>query len=1062
MGGLTIILPLEAGYLSVFKISYTLLLKDNTTKAGFVFGANDRRFFNKNYNIYNIKNKKNEGYVKIELDISPIAKNSRKYALLNIYRSGYKPGDNAKKPVASFTVPHSIINKNNMYAQHHFHIHSMFGLLNIYMDGEGEEHKITQVEKPMFPFIPVGVNINPVGKGGDYICYIMLNHIGFAMEKGQKALFSNVKVYNYRSPSNMLFFEELQNQEYQGIYHRFLNDSAFSINRNGYEVNGLDKGQFIVADPSHSAMPLLRAKFTLKNKTVKSARLYATSRGIYKIFVNGKRVGDDYFNPGLSQYNKTQYYQTYDVSTLLEEGDNAIGAILGEGWWSGNATFNGKCWNLFGDRQSLLAKLIIRYTDETVDTLSTDTENWKCYTDGPLRCGSFLQGEVYDFRKEEKINGWSMPGFDDSKWEKATDCTHAGLHFSNQDDMLFGLTPVNSYDSTKFIGQIGSTVKVVAELEAISYEEVRPGVFVYDMGQNMVGFPQVKLKAGARGDSVTLRYAEVRYPDMEEYRDNAGMIMLENIRGALAQDIFVLNGEECMLQPDFTFHGYRYLEITGIDQALPLENVKGKVISSVNSLASHYETSDSLINKLWENITWSFRGNFLSIPTDCPQRNERMGWSGDLGVFCKTASYLSNMPQFFNRQLIALRDNQRKDGRFPDIAPLGGGFGGILWGSAGIILPWENYLQYNDIEALAQHYPSMKKYISFLMEEIGENDVMIKGVLGDWLSLEYAEEDNFLLYEAYFANNLKILSKVAKVLGRQEDEEYYNSIFEKRKQLFNQTFIDPVSKKTIVGVGPNRNKPIDKQTSYAVPLAFNLFDESIIKIEQENLRRTVTRDNIDLSGVKRPPYALMTGFIGTQCISNALSDAGFVKEAYRQLENEQYPSWLYPVTQGATTIWERLNSYTKDNGFGGNNSMNSFNHYSFGSVGEWLYTHSLGIQRDENYPGFKHFILAPEIDPTGKLTFAKGFYNSLYGKIKSEWRVKDDKILYEFSIPANTTATIYLPLFNHITENNTSIYDCNYLNIKGIENNKMMIEVKSGNYRFELPKSGSSIEYEQF
>ncbi len=1051
-------LVLKADYLSIFKLSYNVQLTNKSSKAGFIFGANDRRFFNKDYNLYNIQNGVNEGYVKVELDLSGLKAGQK--AKVNIYRSGYKPGDDASKPLDSFDVPHSIISHNNMYASHRVYVTSEAGLLNVFIDGEDDAHKVTQFPKPPFPFMPSGFNVNPVGTGGDYICYIMLNEIGFQADKGQSAVFSDVSVKNYRSPNNTLFLDDLS----KSIFASQADGYSFIV-KDGYEISGEDSGKFVVADPSKNAMPLLRAKFSTKGKTVKSARLYVTARGVYKMLINGEKVGDDYLTPGLTQYNKTHLYQTYDVTNYLKAGDNVIGAMLGEGWWSGNITFAIKSWNMFGDRQSLLAKLIVKYKDGTVDTLDSNTKDWKFYNEGPLRYGSFFQGEVYDFTKEEKTGDWTAAGFNDSGWKNATDCTNTGLHYSGSFDKMMSYGHITGYDNTNYIGHIGTPVKVVKELSPIGYEEVRPGVFVYDMGQNMVGFPKITLENCTKGDTITLRYAEVKYPDLEEYKANAGMIMLENIRAALAQDMFVLKDGSCVLEPDFTYHGYRYLEVTGVDKAIPMENIKGMDLSSVTELASSYETSDTLINKLWENINWSFRDNFVSIPTDCPQRNERMGWSGDLAVFCKTASYLSNVPQFLNRHLMALRDVQLENGYFTDVAPLGGGFGGILWGSVGIMLPWETYQQYDDVKALKDHYPAMKKYMAYLMDGVAEDKAMTKGMLGDWLSPEYDAGDNFLLYEAYFANNLNIMSKVAKVLGNKEDALFYGDWFKKRKAYFNATFVDPETKKTIAGItapmlmpgatkapeAESSNKLIDNQTSYAVPIALGLFNEDNLAAAKQHLKAAVERKTVDLLNQERPAYSLMTGFIGTFCVSNALSESGNVEVAYKQVLNDEYPSWLYPVKQGATTIWERLNSYTKDNGFGGNNSMNSFNHYSFGAVGSWMLNHSLGIQREESSPGFQQFVLAPEVDPTGEMTFAKGHYESLYGKIESSWKVENGKVEYDFIIPANTTATIILPETEELTDDGNSIKECVYMKENGSSDGKIQLKAGSGTYHFSMP-----------
>jgi alpha-L-rhamnosidase len=630
------------------------------------------------------------------------------------------------------------------------------------------------------------------------------------------------------------------------------------------------------------------------------------------------------------------------------------------------------------------------------------------------------------------------------------------------------IQPDKNFDKLSLTGQFGENAGIVDELTAISVEEVRPGVFVYDMGQNMVGIPQISIKNGTAGQKITLRFAEVKYPDLTEYGKNIGMIMLENIRAAMAQDIYILKGGNEVIQPRFTFHGYRFIEISGIEKALPLESVKGLVISSVKELASKYETSNPKVNKLWENITWSLRGNFLSIPTDCPQRNERMGWNGDISVFSRTATFLANEPQFLKRHLQGMRDDQRTDGRFMDVSPLSAGFGGILWGSAGITVAWESYQQFGDKAMLAGHYESMKKYMAFLETRIDpKTGVMNEGPLGDWLSPEVNKLDNTLLWEAYYIFDLEIMTKIAVALGKTNDAAAFSKKHDERKKFFNTTFVDAASKKTIKSgfVAPHFGPPgtvnsdgkspagevLDNQVSYAVPLALGAFNTENQSSVAKHLAEAVKRKNTDDAGITRPEYSLMTGFIGTAWINKALSDNGFNDVAYRLLQQTSYPSWLYSIDQGATTIWERLNSYTVENGFGGNNSMNSFNHYSFGAVGAWMCNYSLGIQRDENEPGFKHFILQPNPDPTGQMTFAKGHYDSMYGRIESGWRVENGKLIYSATVPANTTAKLYLPAVSEktITESGKSTDAVKGLKFVKYENGKAVFELQSGKYEFK-------------
>lgn len=1051
-------LVLYSQYLSVFKVEYTVKIEEGSTRASFVLGANDSRLMDKNKNIYNIESGKDQSYIRFELDISQVDGSDTGLAKMNIYRVGYSPLDRADIPFKSLDIPLVLINNSNKHDDHDIYIWCEYGMLNIFIGGCSEENEITgEKKKANTPWEDTRLNINPIGPGNNYICFPMLADIGFYMGAGQKAYFSNLKVKHYRAPSNVIFSESLDDS-YQGIYTEYIRDSnsGLTIDKDlaAYKIDGGSHGVIILADPSRNSMPMLRTEFTSKNKPIKKARLYVTARGIYELYINGERIGEDYFNPGLTQYNKTHMYQTYDVTNMLNSGSsNALGAWLGEGWWSGAITFTGSNWNYFGDRQSLLLKLVITYQDGDTDIITSNTTDWKYYNDGPLIYGSFFQGEVYDATKEEAIKGWNNIGYDDSDWKRAVEVPlDESTAFIGSWIDYRGVATEHNYKNMALIGQIGENAGVFRTLKAQSVDEVRKGVYVYDMGQNMVGVPRITIKDGVAGKKITLRYAEIKYPDKEEYGDNVGMIMLENIRAALAQDIYILKGGDEIIQPRFTFHGYRYIEITGIDEALPLDAVQGLVISSIKELTSRYKTSNEKVNRLWKNIVWSQLGNFLSIPTDCPQRNERMGWSGDISVFSRTATYIADVAQFLTRHMYAMRDCQQESGRFTDVAPLGGGFGGILWGSAGITVPWEVYQQYGDIRILQDNYQAMKRYIDYLDTRIDKDTGLLdEGPLGDWLSPENEKNEPVFLWTVYHVYDLWIMANVAEILDKDEDAKKFWSKYRERKEFFNRTFVDAVSRKTIKSDGVTI---IDTQTSYAVPLALGVFSEENIAFAVEHLVEACRRENRDDEGMIRPAYSLMTGFIGTPWISKALSDYGYQEIAYRMLQQTSYPSWLYPVEQGATTIWERLNSYTKEDGFGGNNSMNSFNHYSFGAVGAWMINYSLGIQRDENNPAFKHFILQPTPDPDEVMTWAKGHYESMYGRIESQWKKIDKGYVYNITVPANTTATLYLiaDKGSYVTEGGKPAEQAEGVKFIKQEDNKIVIKLESGSYKFIVSK----------
>ena len=1045
---------LYSHYLSVFKLNFGLQLdaKTRSTRAGFVLGGNDLRLMDKDLNIQGVASPRNANYISFELNIAPLK--SGKPAVLEVYRVGYAADDSAQKPFQTFEIPDHLLNLNTQYEMHRVYLHNNFGIFQIFVDGETAENEVSKSDTDS-PYAPKGINLNPVGSGNNYISFPMLADIGFKVDAGQTANFESFEIRNYRAPSNVLYWEQPR-ADYTGIFSKALGTEVIGTT-SGLRVAGGSNGTLILADPSHSATPMLRSEFNLQEKPIKKARIYATARGIYELYLNGNRVGNTVFAPGLTQYNKTQQYQVYDVTTMLRSGkDNAFGAWLSEGWWAGNITYSGEHWNYFGDRPSLKAVLEVTYEDGTQSQIITEPTTWKLFTDGPIRYGSFFQGEVYDAQKEAAVSGWDAPGYEDDQWKDAVSVPLEGTVFTGLD-----------YSELVFRSQIGLPPTVVKTLTAKSRTEVRPGVFVYDMGQNMVGVPEIDIINGKAGDTVVLRYAEVLYPNLPEYAGNEGMIMLENIRAALTQDLYILKGGPEVIRPRFTFHGYRYLELSGIAQAPSVSEVKGQVISSIPHLDSYFETSDPLVNRFWENITWSLRANFLSIPTDTPARNERMGWSGDINVFSQAATYLAGVAPFLSRHLLAMRDIQREDGRFTDVAPVGGGFGGTLWGSAGIIIPWEVYQQYGDTRILEEHYEAMVRYLNFLDSRVDpETGRIDEGPLGDWLSPENAKNDNTLLWTAYHAYDFWILSETARILGKTKDAERYHARYATRKAYFNNTYVDAKTGKTIHSgyagrmfgppppgyAPPKPGDPVDTQASYAIPLNFDLFHLEYKALAAQHLAATVQRSNMDDSGVLRPAYSLMTGFIGTASINPALSASGNTADAYQLLLQREYPSWLYPVVNGATTIWERLNSYTLEDGFGGNNSMNSFNHYSFGAVGAWMNRNVLGMQRDPKSPGFKHFFLSPTPDPNQEMTYAKGHYDSPYGRISSAWKQDETETVYEFTIPANTSATVWLPAseVSKISEGDKKLKKAEGITVLGSEHGRVKLEATSGRYRFRV------------
>ena len=957
---------LYSPYLPQFRLSATLQIDRRAKDAGaaILFGGNDPRLMKREMNILGVENARDESYIKVELDAQPVRSGGQ--AKVNIYRRGYTT--KGEELLKMLDISTGIIDRKTLYEPHDLQIACCLGTADIAIDGT-----------------PLGsVALNPLGQGGDYIAFPQLADIGHETKAGQRATLSNVIVKNYRSPYGELYAKR----------------EPQAIGKNG-------AAERVLYNPSHGGMPLLQTEFRLKDKPVATARIDCTARGIYQLLVNGRQASDEFFAPGISQYNKTHYYQTYDIAPLLVNGDtpNRIRVQLAEGWWAGAHTYSGGNWNYFGDQLSFIARLVVRYADGDSTVITTQPDLWQVATDGGITYASMFQGEV----QRQVAN--TTPTFRPAK----------GLTLDGHLPSEGGGTTPKVDDYTNF-RLLPATTRVLPydTLTAVSVNEVRPGVYVYDMGQNMAGVPLIGIPALGQDAEIKLRYAEVLYPDLPEYGDKAGTLMLENIRAAMAQDILVTDGRQGQtFCPRFTLHGCRYVEITGIPKALPTDSVRGIVLSSVDRFTADFECSNPLVNRLWQNIRWSILANFISMPTDCPQRNERMGWSGDISVFSRTAVNMANVREFLRKHLQAMRDVQTPEGRFPDIAPIGGGFGGLLWGSAGITVPWECWLQYANLELLADHYDAMKAYIDYVESHYIDptTGILVQerqwGDLGDWLGLEDGKNDKTLLFEAYYIYDLTILQKVARLLGKETDATRYAQQIEKRKQFFIDTYINKETGQTIASafLPDRKGQPIDIQGSYVLPLAFDIVEGELRQKVLDNLVRTIERENTTDDGTYCPPYSLMTGFITTAWISRALSDGGRSDIAYRLLQQQDYPSWLYPVTQGATTVWERLNSYTHTAGFGGNNSMNSFNHYSFGAVGQWLINRCLGIERDEDSPGYTHFVLRPEPDPTGQMTYARGHLDTRHGRIESSWQIykEDGSVRYEFTIPEGTSATLMLP-----------------------------------------------------
>lgn len=723
---------------------------------------------------------------------------------------------------------------------------------------------------------------------------------------------------------------------------------------------------------------LVRRGFTLK-ANVKQARIYATSHGLYQLLLNGKRVGNAELTPGWTSYRKRLQYQTYDVTPLLTKGENALGAMLGEGWYIGELAFQGNR-HLYGDRTALLLQLEVTYTDGTSERIVTD-RRWKAGA-SPILMSGLYAGETYDARLEQP--GWKSTGFDDGKWRNVK---------------------VTAASKEVLIAQSGPLTRAIEQVVPKAILRGSSGETIIDMGQNMVGRVRLSVE-GPAGTTITLRHAEML--------DARGNLYTDNLRAAQATVRYVLKGGSIeTFEPRFTFQGFRYVGVKGYPGELAPQKITGIVLHSDIGRSGHFETSSPLLDQLQHNIVWGQKGNFLDIPTDCPQRDERLGWTGDAQVFASTAAFNADVAGFFSKWLRDLAAEQYGDGSVPFVIPdviyemntrdiveasaairrLGKirAAGAAGWADAAVIIPWTLYLAYGDRQILETQYASMARWVGYEQERAGE-DLLWTGDLhfGDWLDFGSADRGNFgatssdLIATAYFAHSVDLMSRAAKVLGKNDEAARYAKLFSDIRAAFQRAFVTADAK---VGEGT--------QTAYVLALQFDLLPTRQRALAAKHLVADVRRNG-----------HLTTGFLGTPGLLFALSESGYLDDAYRLLQREDYPSWLYPVKHGATTIWERWDGVKLDGSFQ-TPGMNSFNHYAYGAVGDWMYRVIGGINIDPDRPGYKHILIKPR--PGGGLTRAKASHQSPYGEVSSAWKMESGRFHLAVRIPPNTTATVTLP-----------------------------------------------------
>ncbi len=740
----------------------------------------------------------------------------------------------------------------------------------------------------------------------------------------------------------------------------------------------------------------LRREFQVV-KTVRSARIYSSALGSYQLFLNGKRVGNDILAPGWTDYHKRVVYQAYDVTSMIQQKTNVLGAILGGGWYATTLGWTNLNYDFGPPPVRLLAQLEIEYSDGTRETDSTD-DSWKT-SPSPILLSEIYDGEDYDATLEQP--GWTQTGFSDAKWKPAS----------------IAPTP-----AAALVGQNFQPIRVEQTLTAQKITNPTRGVYIYDLGQNMVGWERLRV-SGPKGTKIRLRFGEVLKPSGELYTDN--------LRAAAATDNYILsgNGPETF-EPHFTFHGFRYVEITGFPGTPGQDTVEGVVFHTDAPFSMKFSTGNSMVNQLWSNILWGQRGNFLSVPTDCPQRDERLGWMGDAQVFWRTASYNSELAAFSHKFATDMRDAQSPRGPYavvsPRISMISEGAAG--WADAGVIIPWTSYQQYRDRRILEENWDAMELWMKHL-QSTNPNYLWLKergDDYGDWLAIGSTTSKD-LIATAYWAYDASLMQQMANVLGRKDDEAKYQQLFEKVREAFNTAY---VKSDGTVGTG--------SQTSDVLALHMNLLPEA--------LRATVATKLVE--DIQANGGHLTTGFLGTPYLMFELTSSGHADVAYSLLFNNTYPSWGYMVEHGATTMWERWNSdqMLADPG------MNSFNHYAYGAVGEWLYRDVAGIESEFSDPGFHRIHLHPEFDT--RLGPVNATYDSIYGPISSNWNIAGSRTTWKVVIPANTTGVFYLPSAGNarLSEGGTALRNSSSLKLLREENGKVIYEAGAGTYNFSIQR----------
>lgn len=758
-----------------------------------------------------------------------------------------------------------------------------------------------------------------------------------------------------------------------------------------------------LADTTVGPSPMFRKVFDAVEE-VKSATLYMTAHGIYEAQINGERVGNDYMAPGWTTYHKRLLYQSYDVTPMLKKGVNVLGFTLGDGWYRGYLAFNGKR-SLYGNQLSGMAQLEVTYKDGTKKIIATDG-TWK-YSVGAIRFSDLYNGEVYDARQEKP--GWSLPGYNDNAWKTAN------IIAPGNEAIVSSISPLARKH------ELFKVIKVI---------KTPKGETVLDFGQNLVGWVQFKL-AGKAGTAIQLEHGEVL--------DKNGNFYNDNLRRAKQRINYIFKGNGLeSYAPHFTYQGFRYVKVTGINTKINPSDFQAVAVYADMEPTGTFTTSNPMINQLQHNIQWGQKGNFMDVPTDCPQRDERLGWTGDAQVFFRTAAFNMDVAGFFTKWMKDVALDQFANGSVPFVVPhvLGDSDAGSTgWADVATIIPWNMYLVYGDKEVLANQYPSMKAWVDFMVSK-SKDDLWNTGFhFGDWLFYRPNDDndgrsavtDKYLIAQCFYAHSTQLLINAAHVLGNKGDEDKYKDILKSVKKAFMKEYVTPGGR-LISG----------SQTAYVLALNFDMLPEDLRPQAADFLVNNIVSYGDHLT----------TGFLGTPYLCHVLTRFGHTDMAYRLLMQETYPSWLYPVKMGATTIWERWDGIKQDGTFQ-TTDMNSFNHYAYGAIGDWMYRVTAGLDNDDSAAGYKKVIIAPQ--PGGKITHAAAKLETLYGLTVSDWKIENGIFKLNVVIPPNVTALVRLPgaAKMNVTESGTALKEVKALSGLNVKGDNMEINIGSGTYNFE-------------